>query len=487
MKVGLLNQTHPSYDGSAVARRRALYEGGRRWQELVPWWLPKHPEEADETYEHRKKRALYENHAGPLVAMLAAAVFSEAPTVDLDGAASWLPAFLANVDGAGTALGPWFGERLVDALVQQCAFVWVNLPARPEGVTLDTLGDEEQAGVLNAFLVGLDAEQVIDWAQDAHGRLLWVVVRDVLEERASVEAGRTRTHRWTYIDASTVRRWVWVGTAERPDPTDEDDALEQPQIPHGFGELPVVRLELPSSLHAMGKLHDPAIAHLRSRNDLSWALHRAAHALLVIKAKWDDKRPVLGPGYYLSIGQDDDAMYVEPSGGNFELLRQDTTDLREELYRLVQQMAVGADSDAARSKMSGVSKAEDWHAMDVVVGALAGLVRDLIGEVVRLVGKVRSVTADPAIGGLDGWAQEDLEPWLAAAAAAVDAHQMSPTFRRAIAKRQARRLLQDEDPEVLTTIETEIDEAEIDPAPYVLPPAPAPTPTPEPTPDPPEP
>ncbi len=470
MLVKLLESRHPNYNAGQLQRQRALYCGGEEWRALTSYWLPKHPEEMGDIYQARLARALYENHTGPIIGTLAAAVFGEAPQVS-DVTGDWLAPFLANVNGQGTALGPWCTERLVDALVQRHAFVWVNLPART-GLPPETRAEEEARGLLDAYLVSIPAEQVIDWETNAQGRLRWLMIRDVVQERASVESPRSKMHRWTYIDATVIRRWTWTATETQQDPRLEDDAQEQPPIVHGFGELPVACFSLTENLHAGGKLHDPAIAHLRARNDLSWALHRGAHPLLVVKTQWQDGKPILGPGYYFAISSDGDVKYAEPSGASFELLAADVVQLREALYRLVQQMAIGADSSATRSKMSAESKNADWKAMDIVLTALSGATRTFLGEIVRLVAKARKVEAKPVITGLDSWSEEDIDVWLAAAAMSTDAHRYSPTFTKAVAKRQAERLLQGGDPKVLDTIRKEIDAAEVDPAPYLPPPLP---------------
>lgn len=469
MLVKLLEQKHPFYNAGQLGRQRALYCGGDEWRALVEHWLPKHPEEMPDLYEARKSRALYENHFGPIIGTLSAAVFSEAPQVDgLSG--DWVAPFLESVDGKGTAIAPWFSERLTDALVQRRAFVWVNLPART-GTPPESRAEEEARGLLEAYLVAIPAEQVIDWATDARGKLTWLMIRDVVEERPSIDAKRQRVVRWTHIDATQIRRWTWTEKENQKEPLPEDDAPEQFAIAHGLGELPVACLELTEALHAGGKLHDPAIAHLRGRNDLSWALHRGAHPLLVVKTQWQDGKPILGPGYYLAVPETGDVLYAEPSGASFELLAADVVQLREALYRVVQQMAIGADSNATRSGMSAESKNADWKAMEIVLGALSGAMRTFIAQCLRLVAKARGKEATPTVSGLDGWQEEDLELWLASAALAVDAHRYSPTFTREVAKRQAERLLQtNAAPDVLETIRKEIDEAEIDPAPYLPPP-----------------
>lgn len=473
MKIKLLNTAHPTYETGELSEQAALYQGGNPWRKLLDTWIPRHPQEMEDVWAQRKARATYENNAGPIVDLLAGALFTEAPVLDgLEG--PWVEDFLEDVDGDGTPLVTWFHDRLVDGLVGRRAYAWVNLPARGDADP-QSLAEEEAAGLLDAFLVPLTAEQVIDWETDAQGKLLWLMIRDVVHRRESPETGRQTVYRWTAIDRERIRRWEWKPTEGRERPEDDDNAEETLNVSHGFGELPVVELTLPSGLHAMGKLHDPAVELLRAQNDLSWGLHRAAHALLYIKSKWDDAKPVFGPGYYLRLGLDDDIGYAEPSGMSFELLAERITQLREGLYRVVHQMAVGADSSANRSQMSARSKAEDWRATEIVLSAYASLLRPFVAETMRLVSKGRGKEQRPTVRGLEGWHQEELLDWLEAAAKASEALTLSDTFRRQVAKAQASRVLQDLPEDVRGQIEQEIDAAKlppVDPHPQPEPPRP---------------
>lgn len=470
MKIKLLEQRHPAYDGGRLGQWRALYAGGKAWDALVETWLPRHPEEADKVYAARIARALYHNHTGPIVNMLAAALFAEAPQVDLAG--DWVAPFLSDVDREGCAAAEWVKARVVDALVEGDAWAWVNLPARDDARVVESRADEEAAGYLDAYLVPFTAAQVIDWEVAEDGGLAWILVRDVVESRPDVGVPRERLHRWTQIGRAQIRRWTW-SSADHPEPPPDAEAEELPPVLHGLGELPVARLHLGDGLHALAHLHHPAVAHLRARNDLSWALHRAAHPLLWIASKWQDRKPILGPGYYLQLEREDEIGFAESSGTNYQLLAEDVVQLREELYRVVHQMAVGADSDATRSKGSGESKAADWRALEIVLSALAEKVRGFMVDALRLVARARGqADAAPVVTGLDGWQEEDLDVWLGAAAMATDAHRLSPTFTKQVAKRQAQRLLTGADPKVLEEVSKEIDSAEaVDPAPYVPPPS----------------
>lgn len=269
---------------------------------------------------------------------------------------------------------------------------------------------------------------------------------------------------------------MWTPTKDRTAPQPEDEAVEEPGIIHRLGRLPVVRLELPSGLWAMGKLEDPVVASLRADNERTWALHQAANELLTITSKWGDEKVELGHGHFLRLARDKDgedkAAFVAPSGVAFDHLERDATQKREQVYRLVQQLALAADADSTPAKLSGASKAEDWRSAEVVLAAYADLVLDAMREVLALVARVRGDAQVPSVGGLEGWQHEDLETFLTAAAAATDARALSPTFRKVVAKREVERLLQDEvSDEDLEVIRKEIDEAQDDPAPYTPPPA----------------
>ena len=59
LKVSTLNSTHPDYDGPLLEEWLALYEGEKRWHELIDRWLPQHPQEPESMWSARKMRATY--------------------------------------------------------------------------------------------------------------------------------------------------------------------------------------------------------------------------------------------------------------------------------------------------------------------------------------------------------------------------------------------------------------------------------------------
>lgn len=475
----VLNTTNPDYDHQAK-EYQALYDGGALWHSLKSLWILKHPQEPDKTYDLRLRRATYENNAGPICDMLAGGMFVKPPVIQ-DFDVPWWEKFSTNVDDDGTPFNVWLQERMVDAMVGGRVYAWLRRPDT-DGQVFANLSQQIDSGSLDAFLVTMKAENVIDWKLDALGRLVWLMHREIKSERISIDSGRVDVWTWTFIDNKVVRQWQWrdeerIGETEGQihvdvaDGISEDMVVEElPPSEHGFGEIPVVDLSLTRAMHVIGKLRDPAVGLLNSQEDLDWGLYRGAHALLWVRTKWDSDDPRLGPGEFFRLGRDkegiDEMGYAEPSGKSFELLANRITQQREGMFRVVHQMAVSADGNATRAQMSGASKEADWKATEVVLSAYAEALKPFIAEVLRIMSRVRSGfqpngESTPTIGGLAGWHQEDLGSWLLAASQAHEAFRLSETFHRMIAKGQARRLLPHVDEKVMTEIEGEIEAAEV--------------------------
>lgn len=469
MLITTLQQKHPDYDAETLQAHRELYEGGKTFRASIEKWLPQNHAEMNDVWEDRKKRGFYINHVGEMLDMLGSFLFSEA--VQVEGLDAY-PGFLDDCDGAGSTWSEWWKALLLDAFQGKRAYAWVNLPSRPADLEVPNRFEEEKAGLLNAYLVGLSAEQVIDWETDERGQLQWVMVHGVKSRRASIDGPRKSVHVWTYIDAEVIRRWEWEPTKEKPAPGDKDEANELPIVKHGVGRLPVVRLELPHGLWALNKLHDPAVALMRRQNDLDWSLHRAAHALLAIYSKWADGTPTLGAGYYIRLGENDKAEYLEPSGMSFDAQSAQAEDLRQELYRVLHQMAASVSPEGAQAVASGASKALDWQALEIVLLAYGELVLKAMRSTLAIIAKVRGVDAESIkVKGLQSWKLEDLKSFLEAALAG-DGLVKSETYKREVGKRAASRLLQDEvPPEVMEKIHAEIDAAEYEQPAYPPPPA----------------
>jgi hypothetical protein len=476
LKLSVLNATHPDYDCAELDQYEALYEGGKDWHKLVATWLPQNAQEPLDLWNERKAMATYDNHAGPIIDLIVAWLFSKPPTVDgVD--ADWL----RNVDRKGATLPVWLRDPVTDALCDGRCFVWVNAPARPEGDAAPTnRKDEETAGLHVPFLVDLDAENVRDWGEDANGNLAWILCRHYIDQRTGVDSGRTKKWVWTWIDATQIRRWEFEPKAGQTETfPDGAEATEQAVIAHGFGRMPVARLEFPAGLHVMRKLRDPVLALTRLENDYDWRLHRDAHNLLVLKTADAARKPTLGAGYYLIVGEKDSVDYVSPGGEVYDALQKRIDTKRETVYRLVQQMAQAVSGKSTQQAASGAAKALDWQSLQVMLAAYADLVKALIRTICQiatpaLVGPVGVAKAREGIvvGGLEGWQEDDLQKVLEDFATAGPMVK-SPTFRKWLAKETVARIAPHLDDKTRQAIEGEIEGADYeDPAAWTAPPRP---------------
>lgn len=460
MLVKILNQTHGDYDHDALERWEALYEGGEEWQERIAHFIPQNEEEPPGRYRARQKRAVYVNHVGPLADMIASWLLSSPPRVEggTDVTATWEK----DADGRGASLTDVTRELLTNALRDRRAFAWVNLPSS-DGVPVANRLDQERAGLLAPYVVCVEAEEVRNWHVDDRGALAAVMLRRK-EVRQTGDDPLTQPQQvvwtWICIDRRRIRRWEWQATPQKSAPTDTDDAEEVLNIEHKFGRLPVVMLELPCGLHAVGKMEAPATALTRLECDLDWKLHVEAHALLVVKVSEPTTPPKLGAGYYLQIGASDDVVYAESSGAAFAALEERIRARKDDLYRVVQQMAQAAAGDTSKASASAASKALDWKTLEVMLEAYGSLVRRCLREILACCATPWGVAPDTLdVSGMGGWGEEDLSDKLGQLEAASPLVK-SETFRREVAKRVATSLLDDVPPEVTAAILAEIDEAD---------------------------
>ncbi|MBP9825379.1 MAG: hypothetical protein KBF21_14235 [Thermoanaerobaculia bacterium] len=466
MNVKTLDRRHPTYDAEQLQQLHALYEGGKAWHALKTHWLPGGGSEPGALCEERRDRAKYTNYDATIIDLITSQLFGEPPQVTVKGEGDAEPDAAAQehaedlseiADGAALPFASLARAAFTDAQIYRRAWWMVELPATSQEAYADRL-EQERAGALNAYLRPFAPPSVINWKASGT-RPEWVVVREQQLEQVGPLDAPERVTRWTVVDTKAIRVFV-VRQQERTgggfdDLTDEQEAKEATNIAHGRTDAdgkplcPVVMMELPAGLHTGGKLLDPAAALCRAENELDWAVWRAANELLVIRDKLlDPKAPTLGHGYFLRLGDDNaEAYYAAPSGVALEVLSDRVKELRGELYRIVQQMALAADPSASKGRVSADSKREDWAASDRMLTSYADELRAFLTEAIRQALAVRTQQAVDSstvqIEGLDGWQRDTTEAFLANLALAIEAKTLSPKFLEVAAKQQVRRVMGD--------------------------------------------
>jgi hypothetical protein len=225
----------------------------------------------------------------------------------------------------------------------------------------------------------VDPECVRDWEMDEDGKLKWVLLafqrsvrKDLKDQRARIE------EEFVYYTDNAFEKYV----IEYDKKTPPNDGTIVPLVasgPHSFGRVPLVCLELSEGMYAMGKLESIAIAHLNTRNALSWAqfksLFPVPFAFLgeekmsqpITEDQGRATNQVKSPAHINVLGKDDDYRYIGPPTEPFQYAAADCAVLRDEMYRVVHHMANSIDNSGAALQRSGSSKQADMNSTNIVL------------------------------------------------------------------------------------------------------------------------
>lgn len=506
MLVSILDRKREDYRPEIWHRYRLLSAGGWRIEAEKALFLLKNPAESADWFKERLRRFRYKNIIGTIVSDYAASVFqaplevmlakpeapaAPAPAPDAEGETpapaqpsrpevpEWYRGMLKNPkgDGEGT-FSDLMHRALAAALEVQEAWIAVELPETPDDVTFASRAAQEQAGNLDARLVWIKPETVIDYGWDQWG-LAWVMLKG--EERA-VEPlqpePETRTIRWTFIDRKIVRRFaLTLEKGKEPKPDDDAPELGAPVL-HKLstandnrGAVPLVRMRLMPELWMLDRIASVGMEELLKRNALGWYEELSCFPQLLFKGdafqQEDDaqqgKNKKRGTQYRWEVGEKEDLSWLEPSGGSLEHVATRLEALEADIYKSVVQMAMAQGSGASSSVLarSGASKMRDAIAKMVLCELYAKAAKDYGLQVLDLVTQARGESdLEWEVSGCDSFDIVDPEATVAWYAPAVALPHKSQTFRREIDKRFARQLLQGADTDTLDDIEREIDEAD---------------------------
>lgn len=460
MKLELLRRTHPDFAPGVLQLHADLFAGGAQFRQHIGTYLPQHDVEPGAVWERRKRLAHYVNYTAPIVNLFASLVASD--SLSLDDAGDWWSAWDKNVDGLGTDLEVFAKRRLVDALVAQRSWWRVELPT-PD-TTPDSRAQFDALGLGDARLVAVPTRNIVHWCREEDGSYRWVVEYDRREELEDwLDAAPTLTETWTlwHADGST-RRWQ-LRYAKGSNAPAEAAEVEAPYNP--LGTSPLVCLEMPSELYLLNLLADGQLELFRKRCALSWAIDRTCYAMPVLKTASKKKPDLMGAGYYLQLGKDDSLEWPAPPSSPFDTISAYIATLKDEVYRVAQQMASGVDNNAAAVGRSGESKKADAEATTTVACALGKLVREALQKTAALIASARN-EEPPKVCGYDEYKEDDLAELVDTAVNAKLLEIPSATFRKILQQRIAKASLEDLDEETKQKIDDEIAAAN-EPAPVV--------------------
>jgi hypothetical protein len=412
---------HKLYDADYCGKIRVLYEGAKTlWDALQsPTRIrqeifPPHLGEEPDVYAERIKRSCYVNYMSQLVDYIVSTLFSDPVRVTAGGGDEdmkpgsvepFYDDFYRNT--AHPAARPVsFNETLrrvvLDALLFRRAWLLVEFPKKPLDdagvpVTPTSRYDEEllEAGgeYRRAYCCSVDPECVYDWEKSEDGELAWAMVHDKDYPRATVDAKRTLcVETFTVYDRTSWTRYVWEYDDEKSKPKDSDGPTRTESGKHDFGCVPLLSFEIPCGLWAGGKMENIAVELFNKLSALSWGQYRSLFQIVAVTLQTPDPKdgfnPIaedtrravnqtMGPGRVWVGAERDQIRYIGPDTAPFAEARAYLSELRDEMHRVLHQMAQAVDNSGAGLKRSGESKKMDQAAGAIVSRELGRIFRDV--------------------------------------------------------------------------------------------------------------
>lgn len=386
----------------------AIYRGGKCFHERIRRFLTQNEFETDDSYFRRLNSARYFNYIGPIIDRFAASLIQTPPSVKREDAGSvdeFWKSWQSNVDGAGTDLGELAREAITDAMMKRRTFYVVE---KPRG-TAETMAEWRASGLGDVRVRELETQNVLDWSCEKSGQLEWLTYYETERPRESPTVKRNRTiETWTVYTSQDVSVYqISYEDGNRPDTSTEAPLVDR--YPHELGRPPIVVFDVFEGMWLAERAYDAQLEHFTQRAALNWALKMSCYAMPVFHLEDANVPPKMGTGRGLVVGQNDEVSYLAPPAAPFEVVADSVASCREEIYRIVHQMAEGISSKASATARSGDSKRADLIATNTILESYAVVLRDAISKIVDLVCAMRGEDSTVySVGGLDEFEGVDL-------------------------------------------------------------------------------
>ena len=453
-----IDREHPDYKRRKAMWRvyRDLYLGGEQLKENAAEYLVRRQKEPGDVFAERLARVFYENYVGSIIDWYAATLFRREPILTFEGdneaAKSFFCAFTEDCDLKQTSLSDFFRRQLMEALVGGSSYILVDFPriAQPAA----NRAEEDRQGASRAYLVGYQAEDLINWSQDQQGNLDWVVLRTSNLRQDTPDGGWFKETRWVYYDKEEFRiyRRVEGKAGEKSVPELVDEGR------HGLAGLrrvPLFRLQVSEGLWLMNKAALLQLEHFNKSNALGWALTMGLFAMPVVYSDRDWNQ-IVGESYYIQLGPDDKFGWTEPEGKVYQIAVENLNRLKTEIYRVCYLMPQSWD---AQTTQSGTSKLRDFTVTHEVLRAYGDAIKDTLKRLLRAIEAARQDGLTVDVSGLDEFDIGDFSSELDDAQRLLTLGVGSPTLRKEIFKKLAQKYLCDVRQELKDQIVKEIEEA----------------------------
>ncbi|MEH1966747.1 hypothetical protein [Nostoc sp.] len=379
-----------------------LISGGYRLKNAIRHFLPQRPGEENEIYETRLKKFTYLNILSTNVNEQVSKLANAPMTIDgLDINPKFWSAFREDTDLAGRSEKNLITLIFRELLKFKKIFIHVDKP-KSEVSPVNKL--QEEALGLRPYVVTYSPLQVINWSE-SKGKLNWLKIRQVSEDNFNPITAPRKVCTWTIIDDTYVAKYSAIVeldgqgniTKVNSEMTNADTTISLVSlIPHGFNQVPVLKIELPDQLWVADQAASKAIEHLRTdctKYDLltmSYFQRTFKRSLKpdgdLENSYEDDVPPPTGLQHVIEVDQ---FQWAEPKGDIIKHMADSLKAIESQVRDLI--AAGGVSSSNGAITQSGVSKQMDFAKQEAMLRSYGEIIIDFYQDLLQLVAKAAGI------------------------------------------------------------------------------------------------
>jgi hypothetical protein len=433
-----------------------LYRGGAAIRgKQASRFLRRRPKEVADVYEHRLERFSYQNILGTALGWYQSALFEEDPAIDIKSPDEFFPAFLADCNRAGKTFVNLWREVALDLMLYRSSWVLADLPKSDE--EYDSRESQRLAGALDPYLVRYDPRQVVNWECDRYGNLEWIVIATTSEERGFAQPA-VLVDRWYVFDRE---QWgIYEARRDKDQRQKAEVAILTGAGRHSLadhGIVPVQRVEIPDALWLANRAYLQVIDHLNQDNTFAWALFMANLPVPVITGEYKNDLTVSETAV-IQLPEGGDFKFTEPAGTSFEHSARRIQSLVEEIHRQMYIISQARSTTATPAAQSGISKQEDAKPGSKALNGFGDVIRAAMVKNLKMIAAIRGDEPNIGVRGFQ-FDEEDASGEVSTVQQVQMLQIPSDTLEKECWKNVARAVLQDASPDLIATIEGEIDAA----------------------------
>jgi hypothetical protein len=207
----------------------------------------------------------------------------------------------------------------------------------------------------------------------------------------------------------------------------------------GKFEFPIATLTLPKSLWMAAQLFDSQKAYFNQTAALEYALYTNNYSMPVVTGVDDDSDDPLqnrrmGDGYYLTLKTGQQITNFERSGESIKTAIKYRSEIKRDIYDVLQQIAMSASDGASIIARSGQSKAEDRRPEQILLERYGQIVKEFILQILKPAAIAHGEIVDWNITGYDEFLGFELSELLQDMQMIDAANIPSPSFKKEIQK-----------------------------------------------------